>query len=122
MSLPTPDLDEGELSASAALIVFVTVPDAEAGARLGRVLVEERLAACVNVVPGLRSIYVWQGAVTDEAEALCLIKTRSGLFTALQARLGQLHPYQVPEILGVEPARGNPSYLRWLAQATAPRP
>lgn len=111
MSSPAPD---------AALIVFVTVPDVEAGARLGRALVEEKLAACVNVIPGLRSIYAWQGAVMDEAEALCLVKTRAARFEALKARIAELHSYDVPEILAVEPALGNQAYLRWLAESTPP--
>jgi periplasmic divalent cation tolerance protein len=103
-----------------ALIVFVTVPDADVGARSARVLVEERLAACVNILPAIRSIYVWKDAVTDEAEALCLIKTQADRFDQLQVRLGDLHPYDVPEILAVEPARSNPPYLRWLIEATTP--
>jgi periplasmic divalent cation tolerance protein len=100
------------------LIVFVTVPDAEVGARIGRTLVEERLAACVNILPSLRSIYLWKGAVADEAEALCLIKTRPALFARLETRLRELHPYEVPEILALKPALGNADYLRWLTEAT----
>ena len=102
----------------APLIVFVTVPDVQAGAGLARVLVGEQLAACVNILPGVRSIYTWKGEVKDDGEALCLIKTRAELFTALEARLCSLHPYEVPEILGVTPALGNAPYLRWLAEAT----
>lgn len=101
-----------------ALIVFVTVPDVPAGAGLARVLVGEQLAACVNILPGARSIYSWKGEIKDDAEALCLIKTRGELFPALEARLCSLHPYEVPEILGVAPAVGNQPYLRWLAEAT----
>jgi periplasmic divalent cation tolerance protein len=101
-----------------ALIVFVTVPDADAGARLGRTLVEERLAACVNILPAVRSIYQWKGAVADEAEALCLIKTGAGRWDALRTRIGELHPYDVPEILAVAPAAGNEPYLRWLIETT----
>jgi periplasmic divalent cation tolerance protein len=102
------------------LIVFVTMPNAEVGARIGRVLVEEGLAACVNVLPAIRSIYLWKGAITDEAEALCLVKTQPALFGRLEAGLCELHPYEVPEILGVQPAQGNEPYLRWLAAATTP--
>jgi periplasmic divalent cation tolerance protein len=102
-----------------ALIVFVTVPDPDVGARIGRTLVEERLAACVNVLPGLRSIYLWKDAVADEAEALCLIKTRPALFDRLEARLRELHPYDVPEILALKPVLGNADYLRWLTEATS---
>jgi periplasmic divalent cation tolerance protein len=104
--------------ADAALIVFVTVPDVDAGARLGRALVEERLAACTNIVPGLRSIYLWKGAIEDSSEALCLVKTRGALFEPLKRRIAELHPYDVPEILAVEPVKGSEPYLRWLAEST----
>jgi periplasmic divalent cation tolerance protein len=102
----------------AALIIFVTVPDVDAGARLGRALVEERLAACTNIIPGLRSIYLWKGAVEDTTEVLCLIKTRRELLGAVEKRIKELHPYDVPEILGVAPSTGNEPYLRWLGEST----
>jgi periplasmic divalent cation tolerance protein len=108
------------MSPSDALVVFMTVPDADAGARIGRALVEESLAACVNVLPGVRSIYRWQGQVEDGAEALCLIKTRRALYDRLRERVAALHPYQVPELLAVAPDAGNEPYLRWIAGATAP--
>jgi periplasmic divalent cation tolerance protein len=100
------------------LIVFVTVPNVHVGAHLARVLVQERLAACVNLVPTIRSIYVWEGELHEQDEAMCLIKTQLALFDPLKARLLELHPYQVPEILGVQPARGNEPYLRWINEAT----
>ncbi len=95
------------------IIVLMTVPDAETGARIGRAVVEEALAACVNVIPGLRSIYRWEGAVQEDAEALCLLKTRRALYPPLRARLEVLHPYEVPEIIGVAAAEGNGPYLAW---------
>jgi periplasmic divalent cation tolerance protein len=101
---------------SDALIVFMTVPDADAGAAIGRVLVEEKLAACVNVLPGIRSIYRWQGQISDEGEALCLIKTRAALYDRLRERATALHPYQVPELLAVSPSDGNEPYLRWIGE------
>jgi periplasmic divalent cation tolerance protein len=104
-----------------ALLVFVTVPDADTGARIGRTLVEEGLAACVNVIPGLRSIYAWQGKICDEAEALCLIKTRRSGYERVRERLSGLHPYDVPEILGVAPDEGNAPYLRWIMDSTQAR-
>jgi periplasmic divalent cation tolerance protein len=100
------------------LLVLMTAPDADTAARLGRTVVEERLAACVNVVPGLRSIYVWQGKLSDEAEVLCLIKTRRTLFAALRDRLAGLHPYETPEIIALQLAEGNAPYLAWLAGST----
>jgi periplasmic divalent cation tolerance protein len=101
-----------------ALVVFMTVPDADTGARIGRTLVEEQLAACVNILPSIRSIYRWQGQVSDEAETLCLIKTRRALYDRLCERVSVLHPYQVPEILGVSPSTGNAPYLRWILDNT----
>ena len=102
------------------VVVLMTVPDAEAGARIGRTLVEERLAACVNIIPGLRSIYVFEGKVCDEGEALCLFKTRRALYPALRDRASALHPYRVPEIIALPLADGNPSYLEWLLVSTGP--
>jgi periplasmic divalent cation tolerance protein len=99
-------------------MVFVTVPDPETGARVGRALVEEGLAACVNVIPGLRSIYAWQGEIRDDAEALCLVKTRRAFYPRLCERLAALHPYEVPEIIGLVPDEGNAPYLRWLLDST----
>ena len=98
--------------------MFVTVPNLEVGAQLARLLVEEQLAACVNLLPGVRSIYAWKGEVKDDAEVLCLVKTRAELFRALQARVASVHPYEVPEMLGVVPTLANEPYLDWLAEVT----
>ncbi len=90
--------------AAEALVVLVTAPSAEKAAELGRALVSERLAACANVVPGIRSIYWWEGKVEDEPEALVLLKTTRARFEALRDRVLALHPYQVPEVVarGIE--------------------
>jgi periplasmic divalent cation tolerance protein len=101
------------------LVVLMTAPDGDTAARLGRTVVEERLAACVNVIPGLRSIYEYGGKLCDDAEVLCLFKTRRALYPALRDRLAGLHPYQVPELIAVPLADGNEPYLVWLAQMTA---
>jgi periplasmic divalent cation tolerance protein len=103
------------------VLVLVTVPDAEAGARIGRALVEARLAACVNIVPAVRSIYEWAGNVNDEGEALCLIKSRRELYPALRDRVSAMHPYEVPEIVALSLAEGNAPYLAWLAAGTSAR-
>lgn len=100
--------------------VLVTVPDAEAGVRLARVLVEERLAACVNVLPGVRSIYRWEGTVQEEGEVLLIVKTRADRCDALGARVRALHPYAVPEILVLPSAGGSADYLAWVASETRP--
>ena len=99
-------------------VVLCTVPDAERGADLARTLVEERLAACVNLLPGLRSIYTWKGRVEDDAEALLVIKTRPDLFEALRERLAALHPYDVPEIVALEVGACHGPYLDWVREST----
>lgn len=100
------------------LVVLVTMPDGDTAARAGRTLVEEKLAACVNIVPGLRSIYEYGGKLCDDAEVLCLFKTRRTLYPALRDRLAALHPYEVPEIIALTLAEGNAAYLAWLAAGT----
>ena len=102
----------------AALVVFSTFPDAETAARVARTLVEERLAACVNLVPTIRSIYRWQGAISDDAEALAIIKTTAERVAAIQARLGELHPYELPECLILTAAGGGEAYLEWIRTET----
>ncbi len=117
---PSPHVEEGDLgpASSEISVVLVTVPDAESGARIARTVVEERLAACVNVLPGVRSIYHWQGKICDEPEGLLVIKTATDRFPALMRRLKQLHPYSVPEILAFRPHDGWPDYPRWVCEAT----
>ncbi len=83
-------------------------------AELARTLVGERLAACVNLVPGVRSIYTWKGELCDDAEVLCVIKTRRDRVDALRARLPALHPYDVPELIVLEIVAGHTPYLEWI--------
>ena len=102
-----------------ALVVFVTTPTAERAAELARALVQERLAACGNVVPGLRSIYRWEGKVHDEGEALLVLKTTRARFEALRERVLALHPYEVPEVIALPIEAGSAPYLAWIAAETA---
>lgn len=104
--------------ATDVILVLVTAPNADTAATLARTLVEEGLAACGNLVPGLRSIYRWEGKVQDEAEVLLLLKTRAALFEPLRARIVTLHPYQVPEVLRVDIAEGHAPYLAWILDST----
>jgi len=104
------------------LIVLTSFGDAEVAARVVRTLVEERLIACGNLLPGARSIYRWKDAVEDQPEVLALLKTRKQDWTALMSRLHELHPYEVPECLAVRIAAGAPAYLAWLEDALAPDP
>ena len=98
-------------------VVLVTAPNEETGAGIARALVEERLAACVNLVPGLRSIYRWKADVHDDPETLLIIKTTAEQEDALAARLAALHPYEVPEVLAVGPERGLAAYLAWVGSS-----
>jgi periplasmic divalent cation tolerance protein len=99
-------------------VVLTMVPDASLGEMLARKLIEERLAACVNVIPGARSLYRWQGQVQDDAEVLMLIKTTGKRCAELADRINELHPYDVPEVLVLPAAGGSASYLGWVATET----
>jgi periplasmic divalent cation tolerance protein len=101
-----------------ALELHVTMPDKDRATSLARVLVDEGLAACVNIVPGVRSIYQWDGRIQEDEEVLCLIKTRPAVFDRARKRILELHPYEVPEILAFEVADGSPAYLEWLRKST----
>jgi periplasmic divalent cation tolerance protein len=103
-----------------ALVVLVTTPSTEKAVELARALVSERLAACGNVVPGLRSIYRWKGAVEDDLEALLVLKTTLARFPALRDRVVALHPYEVPEVLALPVAAGSAPYLAWIAESVRP--
>lgn len=103
-----------------ALIVFTTFANEADASRVARVLVEERLVACANLLPGARSIYRWKEAVKDEREVVVLMKTRKQDWTALLSRLHELHPYETPECVAVRIAAGAPKYMAWLDEALAP--
>ncbi len=100
------------------LLVLVTTPSPEVAAGLARALVEARLAACGSVLPGIHSIYRWEGRVEEAGEALLLLKTTRERFAALREELLRRHPYAVPEILALPVEQGSAAYLAWLAEAT----
>ena len=100
------------------IIAHVTAPNEEEASKISRTVVEERLAACVNIIKSVRSIYRWQGQIEDEQEVLMIIKTRRTLFERLQGRVKELHSYSVPEIIGVPVTEGSEEYLNWLGQET----
>jgi periplasmic divalent cation tolerance protein len=99
-----------------ALIVFCTAPDAEVATLLARGVLERKLAACVNVIPGLRSLYWWQGELQDDSEVQLLIKTHRARFSEIEAFIKDNHPYEVPELIAVSIVAGSEPYLRWLRQ------
>ena len=101
-----------------ALIVFVTVPSCDDGERIAVALVGEQLAACVNLVGPIRSIYRWQGEICRDEEHLLLIKTTRQRYAALEARVQALHSYEVPEIVAVPIETGSAAYLAWIAAGT----
>lgn len=103
-------------------VVLCNFPDADTAASAARQLVTERLCACVNILPGVRSVYRWEGQIEDAAEVTCLLKTPAGRFEALRARLQALHPYQVPEIVALPAARVHLPYLQWVQQEAAQPP
>ena len=100
------------------MLVLTTLPSAEAAAELAKAVVGEKLAACANLLPAVRSIYRWQGRVQDEGEVLVLFKTRQEHFERLKARLLELHPYEIPEVLAIPVEQGYQAYLDWLGQET----
>jgi periplasmic divalent cation tolerance protein len=111
------------------LIVFTTFGSEEDAARVVRALVEERLIACGNILPGARSIYRWEGSsepaapkIADEREVVALLKTRKQDWAALVSRLSELHSYDTPECIAVRVAAGAPRYMAWLESALEPEP
>ena len=99
--------------------VYAVFTDADEAERIGRAMVEERLAACVNLLPAMTSLYRWEGQVEEATERQLVIKTTAGAVNALQERLADLHPYDVPEFLVLPVADGSDSYLSWLRASVA---
>ena len=111
--------DPGEARSDGAdvQVVLVTAPEEVAG-DLARTLVAERLAACVNIVPAVRSIYRWQGRLAEDSEVLLIAKTHCDRVAALSERVRELHPYDLPETLALPAVGGNPAYLGWVNAET----
>ena len=96
------------------IVALSTCPDEASATSIGSALVTERLATCVNRVPGLKSLYFWNGSLRDDAEILLIIKTTMGRLPALEARLKALHPYELPELVAIPVVGGNERYLDWV--------
>lgn len=105
--------------AEEVLLVFTTWPDAAAARAAAMKLVEERLAACANIMPAVESIYRWQGAVESSSEVLMLIKTTMGRYPELEKRVRELHTYELPEVIAIRADDGFPAYLRWVEDSCA---
>lgn len=99
------------------IVVLVTASSQEEGARIARAFVEERLAACVNLVPSIASTYWWQGKIEEATEYLLIVKTRQDRLDRLIARVRELHSYTVPEVIALPIIGGNPAYLQWMTEA-----
>ena len=103
------------------IIIFSTASSRQEAQRIARTLVEENLAACVQIVPGVESVYFWQGKLRDEPEWLLIIKSRALLFEKAAGRIRSLHSYDVPEIVSVSIALGSDDYLRWMEASLNPQ-
>jgi periplasmic divalent cation tolerance protein len=101
-----------------AVVVLVTAASGQQAGRIGRALVKAELAACVTIVSGVRSIFRWKGKVSEEREALLIMKSRADLFGRLAAEVKRLHSYQVPEVIAFPIARGSADYLDWIQNST----
>lgn len=100
------------------IVTFITSPSEDEAAGIARALVESRLAACVNIVRNIRSIYAWQGNIEDDTEVLMIAKTQRNLFDALSAKVRELHSYDVPEIIALSIIDGSEDYLEWIKEST----
>jgi periplasmic divalent cation tolerance protein len=100
------------------LLVLTTCPDSATATRIATVLLEEKLAACVNQVPGIQSLYRWEGRIEQDDEVLMLIKTTKSAYDQLEALIRERHPYELPEVIAVPLAQGSHAYLEWLTKST----
>ena len=105
-------------STTRSLIILNTCPDQETANKLATLLVEKRLAACVNIIPGLSSVYQWQGEIHNDQECLLIIKTSEPRYKAVEQELKEHHPYELPEIIAVPVEKGEKNYLNWIQSAT----
>ena len=101
------------------LVAFSTFPNPDKAAEVARILVSENLAACVNLLQPVRSIYRWQGDISDDTEVLAVIKTTSERFDEMRKRLVELHPYEVAEVIALPVEAGHAPYLAWVADSVA---
>ena len=102
------------MSVTDKIVVLITAPSEEEAVKIATALVDEKLAACVNIVPALRSIYRWEGKICDDREVLMLAKTKQSVFDRLKDRVRSLHPYTTPEIIAIPVTAGFDGYLAWV--------
>lgn len=99
-------------------VIFCTVPNREVGLDIANTLVSQKLAACVNIVPELTSIYTWKGEICNDQELLLIIKTKSNLYTTIEETIKKIHPYEVAEIISLPITCGSHDYLQWIEDVT----
>jgi periplasmic divalent cation tolerance protein len=104
---------------SKEIVCFITAPNEDEAVNIARTLVEDRLAACANIVKNVRSIYSWQGAIEDDAEVLMIVKSRRSLFQKLSKKVKEIHSYDVPEVIALPIIDGSEEYLNWLRESTS---
>lgn len=98
------------------IIIFVTVPDQKEGRRISKEILTSRLAACVNIIPGIQSMYQWKGKIVQEKEAMLVLKTTRSRYRKLEQKIKQLHSYEVPEVIAIPIIYGSPQYIEWVAK------
>jgi periplasmic divalent cation tolerance protein len=103
---------------SEELVVLVTTPDEDSASQIGTALVEQRLAACVNIIPAIHSIYRWEGQVTRDRESLMIIKTTAARYEELERKIKELHKYSTPEVIAFPITQGSAEYLKWVTEST----
>jgi periplasmic divalent cation tolerance protein len=106
------------MATSQYVIAFITTASVEEAGKIARTLVEEQLAACCNIINPITSVYRWEGDVVEDSETLIIAKTRKSLMKSLISRVGEIHSYEVPEIISVQLSEGAASYLKWLGEST----
>lgn len=99
-------------------VVLITAPNEDEAVKIARTLIETRLAACVNIIRNIRSIYKWEGKIEDDSEVLMIVKTRKSLFNSLLAKVKELHSYSVPEVIALPIVEGSEDYLNWIEDVT----
>lgn len=105
------------MSGTDKIVALITAPSEETAVKIASALVNEKLAACVNIVPGLRSIYRWEGKICDDREVLLVAKTKQAIFEKLKNRVASLHPYTTPEIIAIPVTAGFEDYLKWVDES-----
>ena len=108
-----------QITKSEIIVVFVTVPGLREGSRISMAVLTSRLAACVNVIPGIRSMYQWKGKLVQEKEAMLVMKTTRLRYRKLEQKIKQLHPYELPEVIAIPLICGSSQYIEWVTREVA---